>query len=799
MFFLNKLKSKSGLTYLVLLLGFLFSLLININFVSERAVLSLTQLQENHTKLQAQSTFENIQQFVENRVKLLTELGDTPIVISSVMGVGLASESLTDLLKSRKILGSKEKIYIADFTGELIYPKSLKKVARPPLPKKTIEQIIKQELPLVLTIIKYKEQHYFSISQPVKYNGHIEGIINFEIVSHSIEKLLAELIKDNDYAISFVNNSELIFKTAPLNDYSFVSTYIIAGTAIELNFYTSTSQLQQEKEQYVWQIGSTLTVTTLCAFVLLAFLIRSLLINPLEKLEVSERKIKQSEERYQLAIQGSNDGIWDWNIEKNDIYLSPRLSRMIGYEKSHEKQLINADELFLGLIHPDDEEKSKHVLQDHFKTDIPLDFELRMRVANGDYRYFRVRGIAQKGLDGKAARMAGSLSDVTEIKNQSLALKKALEEAKGANIAKSDFLANMSHEIRTPMNGVLGALQVLKQNDLSDKSNEIVEMGITSSKNLLSIINDILDLSKIESNNISLELLPTNIVALFQSIIDEQSLVAEHKKIDLVFSVQNCMHAHWLGDPVRLRQIFLNLISNAVKFTLEGAVNIELKEQNNTLVFEVRDTGIGISKVQIEKLFNRFEQADSTTTRNFGGTGLGLPIAKKLANLMGGDITVTSKENIGSTFSVVLPLKRTEFESNDQAESSQVQMPLAENLNILLVEDNRINQTVFSAVVKPTKATIHIANDGIEAVGKVGKVLPDMIFMDIQMPNMDGVQACEIIKVTYPNIPIFALTANIMKDDIIKYKQVGFDYCLGKPIDVNEVYRLIQSVLYQFQ
>lgn len=798
MAFLNKLKSKAGLTYLVLLLGFLFSLLININFVSERAVYSLTLLQEKHTKLQAQSTFDNIQQFIENRVKLLTELGETPIVTSSVMGVEHASENLTDLLKDRQILGSKENIYITDFTGELIYPESLINAARPQLLKKTIEQIVEQELPLVLTIIEDVEQHYFSIAKPVKYNNYIEGIISFEIVSHSIEKLLAELTKDNDYAISFVNNSDLIFQTASLNDYSLVSTYLIANTAMKLNFYTSKSRLQQEKEQYVWQIGSTLTVTTLCAFLLLAFLIRSLLINPLAKLAISERKIKQSEERFQLAIQGSNDGIWDWDIDADDIYLSPRLSTMIGYENTPKNPLIQANKSLFDLIHPDDEEKSKQALRDHFKTDIPLDLHFRMRVANGDNRYFRIRGIAQKGLDGKAVRMAGSLSDVTELKEQSSALEKALEEAEGANIAKSDFLANMSHEIRTPMNGVLGALQVLKRDDLSVKSKEMVEMvemGITSSNNLLSIINDILDLSKIESNNISLESLPTNIVELFKSIIAEQSLLAEQKEIDLVFTVQNGIHTHWLGDPVRLKQIILNLISNAIKFTLKGAINITLKEQKEMLVFEVIDTGIGMSQVQVDKLFNRFEQADSTTTRNFGGTGLGLPIAKKLTNLMGGEITVTSKENIGSTFTVALPLKRTELECHDRAESTQVQVPQIENINILLAEDNRVNQMVFSAVVNPTKATIRIANDGIEAIDEVDKLLPDMIFMDIQMPNMDGVQACEIIKKTHPYIPIIALTANVMKHDIVKYKQAGFDHCLGKPIDVNEVYRLIQDIL----
>ncbi|MFT5295767.1 MAG: PAS domain S-box-containing protein [Colwellia sp.] len=789
--FINKLKTKAGLAYSVLLIGFLFSLLININFVSERAVSSLTQLQESHTKLQAQSTFDNIQQFIENRVKLLAELAESPTVTSSVMGVEIASENLTDLLNKREILGTKENIYITDFTGELIYPLSSASFPRPVL----LENIIEKKSPLFLTLIKNSQQHYLSITMPVKYNSFVEGVITFDIVSQSIENLLAELTKNNSYAVSFVNKNSLVFQTTPLNDYSLVSTFPIENTTMELNFYTSISQLQEEKDQYIWQIGSTLTVTTFCAFVLLAFLIRSLLINPLKNLAISEKKIKQSEERYQLAIQGSNDGIWDWNIEDNDLYLSPRLSIMMGYGKALEKKLINADKLFIDYIHNDDEEKAKRALQEHFKNDIPLDFDFRMRVAKGHYRHFRIRGLALKNDSGRAIRMAGSLTDITESKQQNSALEKALQEAKGANIAKSDFLANMSHEIRTPMNGVLGSLQVLKRENLSESSKDLVEMGITSSNTLLTIINDILDLSKIESNNISLESLPTNIIKLTTSIVSELTFLSEQKSIGLVFNMNEDVHAYWLVDPVRLRQIILNLISNAIKFTLKGKVSISIREQNEKLVIEINDTGIGISKSQIKKLFNRFEQADATTTRNFGGTGLGLSISKQLANLMGGEIVVTSKENIGSTFTVTLPLKKTEVTSNDDYHLEETKTPNAEGLNILLAEDNRINQKVFSAIVQPTKATIRIASDGIKAVDEVGKLVPDVIFMDIQMPNMDGIQACEIIKDLHPNIPIIALTANVMAHDIKKYKQTGFDHCLGKPVDVQEVYKLLQQLM----
>ena len=372
-------------------------------------------------------------------------------------------------------------------------------------------------------------------------------------------------------------------------------------------------------------------------------------------------------------------------------------------------------------------------------------------------------------------------------------LRKAKIKAEEASQSKSVFLSNMSHEIRTPMNGVLGSLQVLKQNELPHSSQELVDIGITSSKNLLSLINDILDLSKIQSNNISIESLPTDIPKLIESIVAELRFLAEEKNVDLTFTMKDKEHPNWLADPLRLRQIIFNLISNAIKFTPNGLVSIIVKEIEEKLLIEGEDSGIGIAQSQLENLFNRYEQADSTTTRKFGGTGLGLSISKELTQLMGGKISVTSKESVGSTFSVMLPLKKTNITHPKKSGPLTTKAPQAEKLNILLAEDNKINQKIFNAIVKPTKAKIRIANDGLEAIEEVNKLTPDLIFMDIQMPNMDGIQACEMIKNTNPDIPIIALTANVMTHDIKTYKRVGFEHYLSKPIDLNEIYTLIQK------
>lgn len=788
---IKKLKSKAGVAYLVLSLGFIVSLIININFVSERAVVSLSLLQANNTNLQAKSTFQNIQQFVENRVKLLAELSESPTVTSSVMGVELATASLADLLNERLILGSKEHIYITDFTGELIYPQSALNFVTPDW----TEQLIASEMPTVVSIFNQKELHYFRLAMPVKYQGYVEGMIIIDIVSQSIEELFKELIQNKHYAVKLNNSYGIDFQSDDLGNYSLVSNYQIAQTPLTLDFYVSTAVIKNEEQQYMWQIGSTLTVTMLGAFVLLAFLIRSLLINPLQKLSISEERIKQSEERFQLAVSGSNDGIWDWNLEDESVYLSPKFIDMLDLESQVAEEIAENGKQLSKYIHPEDLHILTKAITCHLRENTPCDCELRIKVGNGHYRFYRIKGQALRASDGRAERMAGSLSDVTDFREQSIALEKALSEAEKANAAKSDFLANMSHEIRTPMNGVLGTLQVLKQQNLRASANELIDTGIASSKALLCIINDILDLSKIESNNISLEATPTNVEELIETVVSELDLLAKQKGVLLNFETAQAFHSFWLADPTRVRQIAMNLISNAIKFTPEGTVQVMLSSHNNGIEFSVKDTGIGLSPAQMEKLFNRFEQADSSTTRNFGGTGLGLAISKHLAVLMGGDISVTSEQNIGSCFTVSLPLKKAELKEDKKVKDDLVTTPDASNIKILLAEDNKINQKIFSAVIAPTKADVQIANDGVEAIKLVEENRPDLIFMDIQMPNMDGVRACSIIKEQFEGIPIFALTANVMSHDVEKYREVGFDECLGKPIDVSEVYQLLKKQL----
>jgi signal transduction histidine kinase/ActR/RegA family two-component response regulator len=386
--------------------------------------------------------------------------------------------------------------------------------------------------------------------------------------------------------------------------------------------------------------------------------------------------------------------------------------------------------------------------------------------------------------------------------NQQLALSQ--KKAEKATQAKSMFLANMSHEIRTPMNGVVGMLSLLSHTSLTNEQREYINLVNSSSESLLTLINSILDYSKIESGKLEIENIHFNVTDVINEVIIMMRALAEKKSLELTIKSIYLSQKTVIGDPTRLKQILINLISNSIKFTKAGIIELEVKlveiskEQLN-FTCKVSDSGIGLSDEQLENIFSPFSQADNSTTRKYGGTGLGLTIVKQLCELMNGDIKVESTLKSGSCFSFNLIYQKPE---HDFSETSDKNLP-HEDINlsfkkILLVEDNRINQIVATKILDKLKLEADIAENGIKALEKLNSASYDLILMDCQMPEMDGYETTKAIRngkagEEHQSIVIIAMTANAMKGDKEKCLNAGMDDYLAKPIEVNKLHNKLTT------
>ena len=378
-----------------------------------------------------------------------------------------------------------------------------------------------------------------------------------------------------------------------------------------------------------------------------------------------------------------------------------------------------------------------------------------------------------------------------------LALEKAVKAATAANESKSSFLATVSHEIRTPMNGIAGILHLLKEDTLSADGLRLLEEAIACSGVLGQLINDVLDLSKIEAGKLELAPAPTDVAEALRGVVDLVAPLARGKGLYLTVSIDAEL-VPVLVDPVRLRQCLFNLIGNAVKFTLKGGVDVRLiASGNDRLRIEVQDTGIGIPVQAMTRLFQRFEQADATATRNFGGSGLGLAISRNLAQMMGGDIGCDSEEGVGSTFWFEIAAVQAPIVTPPLKETSGS----LEGMRVLLVDDNATNRLVGSKILEIFGAEVFTEEDGQSGVAAARTAHFDLVLMDINMPGMDGLEAIRRIRASRSpicDVPIVALTANVMAHQREAYIHAGVDGVVAKPFSptslMNEIAQVFQAL-----
>jgi PAS domain S-box-containing protein len=396
---------------------------------------------------------------------------------------------------------------------------------------------------------------------------------------------------------------------------------------------------------------------------------------------------------------------------------------------------------------------------------------------------------------GDNVNFSGFIRDLTEKKKSEKKLQDATKAAQASSKAKSEFLANTSHEIRTPLNAITGfsgiLLKLLKQDKVDEDFEQYLGIIVRSGENLTEVINNVLDLSKIESGKMELHKEPFDLKVVIKSLVSIYKHQAMVKGIELEYRYDKNLEGLIISDRVKLNQILTNLIGNAIKFTEKGIINIEVQKQDNKIHFTVKDSGIGISNDKVDIIFNAFEQADSSTTRNYGGSGLGLAITKKMTELLGGRIGLESIEGKGSEFYFDIPFEEVAKTENISAENHEISF--SSNNKILLVEDNEENLLLVQVLLKGFGLKPILARNGVEAIQKAKESSPDLILMDVQMPEMDGLQATKQIREIngIKNTPIVGLSAHAMKEHEEDAFEVGMDDYLTKPLDSEKLEKIL--------
>ncbi|HVY90111.1 MAG TPA: ATP-binding protein [Hyphomonadaceae bacterium] len=502
-------------------------------------------------------------------------------------------------------------------------------------------------------------------------------------------------------------------------------------------------------------------------------------------------------DRLEIAMSAASAGVYEIDLRSSERWTSPQYQALAGPEAMARHMMRP-----FGMYHDDDVAAVRDSWERCLRSPGVESIDARLYRPNGGEQWVRIFMRVQRNEHNVPVRAVGLMLDIQEQKQQELALILAKQQAEAATIAKSNFLASMSHEIRTPLNGVLGMAQSLEADGLTGAQKEKVNVILESGKTLTALLNDVLDLSKIEAGKIEIACVDGELSVTFDRLRQLFLSRAVERGLNIDMEIAPGMPAKLHYDPVRVRQCVGNLLSNAIKFTERGIVKMAVSSERAgddrwKISVAVTDTGIGMNQATLQKLFTTFTQADATITRRFGGSGLGLAITRQLARLMGGDVTVDSEPGKGSTFTLTFLAEEVNEEAQAPAEEQAAPAAVTEaalkglrGIKILLVDDNAVNRQVVKLFTAGLSPTFVEAVNGQEALDRLHDEKFDLVLLDVHMPVMDGKEAIKRIRASsepWREIPVIALTADAMSGDRERYLALGMSDYVSKPLDQREL------------
>lgn len=512
----------------------------------------------------------------------------------------------------------------------------------------------------------------------------------------------------------------------------------------------------------------------------------------------TQKILKEYEEKLKIALNSVGDDYWEHDFDLNKTTFLHPSKEFLGFNT---KELgIDLAKFWWDRIHPEDKYIVEH-LDKEYKSGKRKEHNVQYRVIKKDNSILWVidRGtLIDINADGSPKKIIGTHIDITNQKKLETDLIIAKEAAESSTRSKEQFLANMSHEMRTPMNAIVGMANQLKKTPLTERQNFFVDTIQSSADNLLIIINDILDLSKIEAGELSLEKIGFEPKKVLGNVMTVMAYKAEEKGLSITNSYcDGRLSEVLIGDPYRLNQVFLNLISNAVKFTEKGGIDITchvVEDHPDSQIVQgcITDTGIGMEPKFLERIFQKFKQEDDSVSRKFGGTGLGMSICKELIELMGGSIEVYSQKGKGTSVQFKVPLAKGTPNDLPRKERKNIDLSVLKGKKILVADDNEMNRLVATTILESYEVQVVEATDGKEAINLVKEMHPDLVLMDVQMPNMDGLEATKILREEYnKELPIVALTALALKGEERKFIAAGMNTYVLKPFQEHHLMEVI--------